>query len=102
MFGMTFYTKNQVLNEWISVTTATASLTTWIYNWYFDYISRWPGVYQIFAEIDTSYKDDEGNTVWNNIEVHSALQTLKALIKEYYNTEIVPTLFEYEFLKWIL
>ncbi|HJF17760.1 MAG TPA: hypothetical protein K8U78_01090 [Aeriscardovia aeriphila] len=57
------------------------------------------GVYQIFAEIDTSYKDDEGNTVWNNIEVHSALQTLKTLVKEYYNTDIVPPLFEYEFLK---
>lgn len=57
------------------------------------------GVYQIFAEIDTSYKDDDGKTVWNNIEVHSALQTLKTLVKEYYNTEIVPTLFEYEFLK---
>ena len=57
------------------------------------------GVYQIFAEIDTSYKDAEGETVWNNLEVHSALQTLKALVKEYYNKEIVPTLFEYEFLK---
>ncbi len=57
------------------------------------------GVYQIFDEIDTSYKDDEGNTVWNNIEVHSALQTLKELVKAYYNKEIVPTLFEYEFLK---
>ena len=57
------------------------------------------GVYQIFAEIDTSYKDDEGNTVWNNIEVHSALQTLKAMVKSYYNDEIVPALFEYEFLK---
>lgn len=57
------------------------------------------GVYQIFDEIDTSYKDDEGKTGWNNIEVHSALQTLKVLVKDYYNTEIVPTLFEYEFLK---
>ncbi|MCR4615040.1 MAG: hypothetical protein K5756_02695 [Clostridiales bacterium] len=57
------------------------------------------GVYQIFAEIDTSYKDEEGNTVWNNIEVHSALQTLKSLVKDYYKKEIVPTLFEYEFLK---
>ena len=57
------------------------------------------GVYQIFAEIDTSYKDEDGNTVWNNIEVHSALQTLKSLVKDYYNKEIVPTLFEYEFLK---
>ena len=57
------------------------------------------GIYQIFAEIDTSYKDEEDNTVWNNIEVHSALQTLKTLIKDYYNKEIVPTLFEYELLK---
>lgn len=57
------------------------------------------GVYQIFAEIDTSYKDDEGKTIWNNIEVHSALQTLKVLVKNYYNKEIVPLLFEYEFLK---
>lgn len=57
------------------------------------------GVYQIFAEIDTSYKDVDGNTVWNNLEVHSALQTLKNLVKEYYNKEIVPKLFEHEFLK---
>lgn len=57
------------------------------------------GVYQIFAEIDTSYKDENEKTVWNNIEVHSALQTMKTLCKEYYNSEIVPTLFEYEFLK---
>ena len=57
------------------------------------------GVYQIFAEIDTCYKYEDGNTVWNNIEVHSALQTLKSLVKDYYNREIVPTLFEYEFLK---
>ena len=57
------------------------------------------GLYQIFAEIDTSYKDEDDKTVWNNIEVHSALQTMKALCKEYYNDEIVPTLFEYEFIK---
>lgn len=58
------------------------------------------GVYQIFAEIDTSYKDDvTGETVWNNLEVHSALKTLKDQVKAYYNKEIVPKLFEYEFLK---
>ena len=56
-------------------------------------------VYQIFAEIDTSYKDEDDNTVWNNVAVHTALKTLKTLIKEYYNKEIVPTLFRYEFLK---
>ncbi len=57
------------------------------------------GAYQIFTEIDTHYKDENNRTVWNNIEVHSALQTLKALVRDYYNAEIVPTLFEYEFLK---
>lgn len=58
------------------------------------------GVYQIFDEIDTSYKDEEtGENVWNNIEVHSDLRTLKELVKKYYNNDIVPVLFEYEFLK---
>ncbi|MBO6293046.1 MAG: hypothetical protein J6N51_12465 [Selenomonas sp.] len=58
------------------------------------------GVYQIFAELDTSYKDEKtGETVYNNVELHTALQALKGLVKDYYNAEIVPTLFEYEFLK---
>ena len=57
------------------------------------------GVYQIYAEIDTAYKDERGNTVYSNPEVHSALQTLRQLLKVYYNTEIVPNLFKYQFLK---
>ncbi|MCD7786319.1 MAG: hypothetical protein LUG87_01375, partial [Oscillospiraceae bacterium] len=58
------------------------------------------GVYQIFAELDTSHKDETtGDTIWDNIELHTALAGLKTLVKDYYNTEIVPILFEYEFLK---
>lgn len=58
------------------------------------------GVYQIFAELDTSHTDEvTGSTVWDNVELHTALAGLKSLVKEYYNTEIVPVLFEYEFLK---
>lgn len=58
------------------------------------------GVYQIFAELDTSHKDDfTDETIWDNVELHSALQGLKQLVKDYYNTEITPVLFEYEFLK---
>lgn len=57
------------------------------------------GIYQIYAEIDTSYKDEIGNTVYNNIQVHSDLQSMKELCRNYYNSEIVPVLFEYEFLK---
>lgn len=58
------------------------------------------GVYQISDEIDMSYKDEiTGETVWQYKELHSSLITLKILVKDYYNSEIVPVLFEYEFLK---
>lgn len=58
------------------------------------------GVYQIYTDIDTSYKDPiTDETVWNNPAVHGDLRTLKEHVKSYYNSEIVPTLFEYEFLK---
>lgn len=58
------------------------------------------GIYQISDDLDTSQKDVvTGETHWDYKELHSALQTLKQLVKKYYNTEIVPTLFEYEFLK---
>jgi len=58
------------------------------------------GVYQIYAELDTSYKDEiTDKTVWDNVELHSALTALKGLVSAYYNAEIVPTLFQYEFLK---
>jgi hypothetical protein len=58
------------------------------------------GVYQIYAELDTSYTDETtGKTVYDNVELHTALTALKELVKAYYNTEIVPILFEYEFVK---
>ncbi len=58
------------------------------------------GVYQIYAELDTSYRDETTDkTVYDNVELHTALNGLKELIKAYYNAEIVPTLFKYEFLK---
>lgn len=58
------------------------------------------GVYQVFAELDTSRIDETtGNTVWDYVELHTALAGLKTLVKDYYNSEIVPVLFEYEFLK---
>jgi hypothetical protein len=58
------------------------------------------GVYQIYAELDTSHKDEvTDKTVWDNVELHSALTALKGLVSAYYNAEIVPALFEYEFLK---
>ena len=58
------------------------------------------GVYQIAEELDTHHKDETtGKEVYHNVELHTALTNLKALVKDYYNTEIVPVLFKYEFLK---
>jgi hypothetical protein len=58
------------------------------------------GVYQIFAELDTSHAEEAtGKTVWDNVELHSALTNLKSLVRDYYNAEIVPFLFQFEFLK---
>lgn len=58
------------------------------------------GVYQIFAELNTFYKDENTNKkIWHNVELNSSLNTLKELVRDYYLSEIVPTLFEYEFLK---
>ena len=58
------------------------------------------GVFQIFTELDTSHKDEvTGATIWDNVELHTALTSLKSLVRDYYNSEIVPVLFEYELLK---
>lgn len=58
------------------------------------------GIYQITVELDTyKYDNETDRNVYDYPELHGHLQTLKKLVKDYYNTEIVPTLFEYEFLK---
>ena len=58
------------------------------------------GVYQIFAELNT-FREDEitGANIPDYPELNGHLKSLKQKVKEYYNSEIVPTLFEYEFLK---
>lgn len=58
------------------------------------------GIYQITVELDTFEHDAETDrNVYDYPELHGHLQTMKKLVREYYNAEIVPTLFEYEFLK---
>lgn len=57
------------------------------------------GLFQIHADLDTFEIDENDVKVWNHRELHSALQTMKTLIRGYYNKEIVPTLFKYELLK---
>ncbi len=58
------------------------------------------GVYQIFSELNTFTRDDEtGKSEPDYPELNGALKSLKQKVKDYYNSEIVPTLFKYEFLK---
>lgn len=58
------------------------------------------GLYQIQKELDIEVIDDntgEKSAKYNSL--HGNLRTMKALIRQYYNSEIVPTLFDYQFLK---
>lgn len=58
------------------------------------------GVYQIYSELNTFEKDPgTSKKVYDYPLLNGSLKTLKELIKCYYNREIVPNLFEYEFLK---
>lgn len=56
-------------------------------------------VYQIIDELNTSEKDENDKIIYHYPELNGHLNTLKTLVKEYYNSEIVPFLFKYEFLK---
>lgn len=56
-------------------------------------------VYQIIDELNESEKDENDKTIYFYPELNGHLNTLKSMVKEYYNSEIVPFLFEYEFLK---
>lgn len=57
------------------------------------------GIYQIYDELNTFYKNELDKKVYDYPELNGHLNTLKTMLKLYYNKEIVPVLFKYEFLK---
>ena len=57
------------------------------------------GIYQIKDELNTHYKNEFGETVYDYPVLNRDIATLTSLVKSYYLDEIVPFLFEYEFLK---
>lgn len=57
------------------------------------------GLYQIVEELNTSYKNEKLEKIYNYPELNNNIKALKVSLKEYYLEEIVPILFEYEFLK---
>lgn len=53
-----------------------------------------------YMELNESYKDDKtGNTIYKYPGLNGNIQTLAAMVKQYYLKEIVPMLFKYKFLK---
>ena len=58
------------------------------------------GIYQIRFELNTKATNpDTGKEIYNYPSLNGNIKTLASMVKEYYNNEIVPVLFEYEFLK---
>lgn len=57
------------------------------------------GIYQIYDELNTFYRNEQDKKVYDYPELNGHLNTLKTLLKKYYNDEIVPFLFNYEFIK---
>ena len=58
------------------------------------------GLYQIKVELNTEHVDpDTNDKVPDYPELNGNIITLASHVKDYYLKEIVPTLFEYEFLK---
>ena len=57
------------------------------------------GLYQIDDELNTTYKNEKNETVYDYPELNGDIKTLKTLVKKYYLKEIAPTLFKYELLK---
>lgn len=60
------------------------------------------GLFQIKDELDTFYvvhSNRKNTKIYEYKDLHGDITTLSRLIKSYYLKEIVPTLFEYEFLK---
>lgn len=58
------------------------------------------GLYQIYKELDLDETDEStGEKSAKYDSLRGNLRTMKTLIRQYYNEEIVPTLFEYQFLK---
>lgn len=58
------------------------------------------GLYQIRFELNIELKDYEtGEKIIKYPSLNGNIKTLASMVKDYYNQEIVPTLFLYEFLK---
>jgi hypothetical protein len=57
------------------------------------------GTYQIDDELNTRYKNDNNEWIYDDSELNTAINGLKTKLAKYYEAVIQPKLFEYELLK---
>ena len=57
------------------------------------------GTYQIDEELNTRYKNDNDEWIYNYTELNTTINSLKTKLSKYYEAVIQPKLFEYELLK---
>lgn len=57
------------------------------------------GTFQIKEEINTFYFDDDGNKIFNHMELNGHLIVLRKKLSKYYSDIIQPLLFKYELIK---
>ena len=86
-------TEKELLAQWNKVLEAAKKTTEYIPT--INY-----GLYQIKCDLNTSHYDEEtGTTIFHYPDLNGHIKSLAELVKRYYNTTIVPMLFQYEFLK---
>lgn len=86
-------TEKALLEQWNKVIADAKSTTE--YDGSINY-----GLYQIRLELNKKTKDPEtGKDVYIYPGLNGNIKTLASMVKDYYNKEIVPVLFQYEFLK---
>ena len=57
------------------------------------------GTYQIDEELNTRFKNENDEWIYDNPELNTAINSLKTKLSKYYEAVIQPKLFEYELLK---
>lgn len=57
------------------------------------------GTYQIDEELNTRYKNENGEWIYDYPELNTAINSLKTKLAKYYEVVVQPELFEYELLK---
>jgi len=57
------------------------------------------GTYQIDEELNTRYKNENEEWIYNNPQLNTVINSLKTKLAKYYEVVIQPKLFEYELLK---